>query len=227
MQTPIYQKIKLEMCEEIANLPANSSIASERDLALKYDVSRMTVRKAINELVEEGYLYRNKNKGTFVADSVLRKKNTSAITFLKQDKNIEYEIINFDIKATSWNKSLDASKKLAINIEDSIVQIVRLVLLNNRPQSVEEIYIAKKDVPEKDLANFRRLLDLDYYIDQGSITQTFIPMLIPIQYAKLLKLKMGIPIILIENLIRAKSGNPLIYIKSYNNPKEKIIEITT
>lgn len=226
MQTPIYQKIKSEIYKEISMLPANTSISSERDLALRYNVSRMTVRKAISSLVDGGYLYRDKNKGTFVADSVFRKKSNSTVDFIKQDKDLKYDVINFDIKSAPWNKNIDAVKKLDLSTEDSIVQVVRLVLLDKRPQSVEEIYVSRKDIPDKDFADFKKKLNLDYYINQGIVTQTFIPILVPIQYMKLLKLKMGTPIILIESLIRAKNGTPLIYIKLFNNPKEKIIEIT-
>lgn len=43
-------------------------IPSERELMAKFDVSRITVRKAIEELVQEGYLYKVHGKGTYVKD---------------------------------------------------------------------------------------------------------------------------------------------------------------
>lgn len=226
MQTPIYQQIKDKMCEEIICLPANSSISSERDLALKYSASRMTVRKAISELVEEGYLYRDKNKGTFVADQKLRKKNTSTITFVEEKEKIVNKIIYFNIKNASWNKDQDVIDKLNISMEDSILKVVRLISSEGRPQSIEEIFMARKNIDDEDLGNFKKLLDLNYYIAQGSITQIFIPILIPSKYAHLLSLELNTPIILVDNIINSKNGKPLIYIKTYNNPNEKIIEIT-
>ena len=58
MATPIYRKIKDLIMQEIEDKTANSPIDSERDMAVRFDASRMTVRKAIDELVEEGFLYR-------------------------------------------------------------------------------------------------------------------------------------------------------------------------
>ncbi len=49
-------------------LKAGDAIPSERELAQTYDVSRVTVRRAINDLVREGFLRRENRRGTFVAD---------------------------------------------------------------------------------------------------------------------------------------------------------------
>ncbi|MET7998137.1 GntR family transcriptional regulator [Amycolatopsis sp. CA-161197] len=48
-------------------LPPGSPIPSERELAQRYGVSRLTVRSAIGKLVEEGLLARVRGKGTFTA----------------------------------------------------------------------------------------------------------------------------------------------------------------
>ena len=64
----MYIKVKLLIEEDIKHLVPNAMIQSERDLAIKYDVSRMTARKAIEELIKEGKLYRKEKVGTFVAD---------------------------------------------------------------------------------------------------------------------------------------------------------------
>lgn len=48
-------------------LPPGAPIPSERELAQRYGVSRLTVRSAIGKLVEEGLLARVRGKGTFTA----------------------------------------------------------------------------------------------------------------------------------------------------------------
>ena len=54
MSLPIYKKIKNKMIEEIASLRVNDAIPGERVLAETYGASRMTVRKGLDELVDEG-----------------------------------------------------------------------------------------------------------------------------------------------------------------------------
>ena len=63
-----YEVIKNEIKEQIEDniLKPNQVIASENEMCRHYDVSRVTVRKAIDELCAEGILYRIKGKGCFV-----------------------------------------------------------------------------------------------------------------------------------------------------------------
>ena len=52
-------------------------------------------------------------------------------------------------------------------------------------------------------------------------------MIVPAQYANQLKIKITTPIIMAESTIRSKNGKPLVYIKTFYNPFEKTIEITS
>ena len=67
-RVPKYYLLKKDLAEKIENeeFPSDSPIPSERELMEAYQVSRITVRKAIDELVNEGYLYKIQGKGTYV-----------------------------------------------------------------------------------------------------------------------------------------------------------------
>lgn len=222
MGVPIYRQIKDLILKEIEAKPANSPIASERELAVKYDASRMTVRNAINELVEEGFLYRQKNKGTFVADQKLLKKNT-AVTTLHDEDTYKFNILYFN----HMEADADIAERLEIGLGEQVLRIVRLNTRNNKAQSVEEVYFIRNNVPEEDMNNLGKLLDLNTYVVEGSLSQRFIPMIVPVKYANLLQVKLNTPIIMVDNILLSKNGKPVVRIKAYNNPFEKIIEITT
>lgn len=74
MSQPRYLKIKNEILERIQSgrLQADDRIPSEHELAKKYSVSRLTVQRAIRELVSEGLLRRKQGSGTFVTDQTHR-----------------------------------------------------------------------------------------------------------------------------------------------------------
>lgn len=65
---PKYYVLKQKIIQMIENeeVAEGETIPSEHELIAKYDISRITVRRAIDELVNEGYLYRVHGKGTFV-----------------------------------------------------------------------------------------------------------------------------------------------------------------
>jgi GntR family transcriptional regulator len=66
MKTPKYQSIFAEMRERCLNLPVDTRLPPERQLAAHFQVSLMTVRQALAELAAEGWVERVPGRGTFV-----------------------------------------------------------------------------------------------------------------------------------------------------------------
>lgn len=152
------------------------------------------------------------------------KKNTSAETLNKPaDDTYDYSVIYF----SSCFSDEKVASYLELEPEDGLVRIVRLNRKNGNPLSVEEIYLIQSLVNGSDRNNINKLLDLGVYIDEGSVTQKFLPVTVPIKYSNLLHIKLDTPIILIESIIISKIGTPVVYIREFNNPMEKVIEITT
>ncbi|MDF2522884.1 MAG: araR2 [Clostridiales bacterium] len=67
-EKPKYQQLKDYLIQTIKTqeLHAGEKIPSENELAEKFEISRHTIRQAIGELVNEGWLYRVQGKGTYV-----------------------------------------------------------------------------------------------------------------------------------------------------------------
>ena len=82
---PLYQQLqrKLRLAIENRVLGADDALPPERDLAEELNVSRITVRKAIDGLVEEGLLIRKQGSGTFVTNRV--EKNFAKLTSFSED----------------------------------------------------------------------------------------------------------------------------------------------
>ena len=66
---PLYYQLKQIILEAIkrGDYPVDSLIPTEKELSEMFRISRTTVRQAITEMVQEGWLYRVASKGTFVA----------------------------------------------------------------------------------------------------------------------------------------------------------------
>lgn len=82
---PLYQQLQRRLRLAIENrvLGADDALPPERDLAEELNVSRITVRKAIDGLVEEGLLIRKQGSGTFVTNRV--EKNFAKLTSFSED----------------------------------------------------------------------------------------------------------------------------------------------
>ncbi|BCA60848.1 GntR family transcriptional regulator [Sphingomonas sp. HMP9] len=83
--SPLYLQLQELIRNAIGEklLVQGNAIPAERDLAIEYDVSRITVRKAIGGLVEEGLLTRRRGAGTFVAGRV--EKSFSKLSSFSED----------------------------------------------------------------------------------------------------------------------------------------------
>ena len=79
--TPLYLQLKNKLQEDIENgrLAPGSKIPTEFELGEQYGVSRVTVRKALKELSDQGYLERKSGKGTFVAEKKLQRSLSSGV----------------------------------------------------------------------------------------------------------------------------------------------------
>lgn len=77
MSQPLYKKILTDLREEILSgkLAVEEQLPTEKELSDRYQVSRITSKRALNELEQEGLIYRVRGKGSFV-----KAKETSATT---------------------------------------------------------------------------------------------------------------------------------------------------
>jgi GntR family transcriptional regulator len=82
---PLYQQLQRALREAIEKrvLGPDVALPPERDLAQMYDISRITVRKAIDGLVEQGLLVRRQGSGNFVSSRV--EKNFAKLTSFSED----------------------------------------------------------------------------------------------------------------------------------------------
>lgn len=154
---PIYVQVKNLLIQKIQNGEFNvgDQLPSERELSTKYDVSRMTARKSVTEIVNEGYAYRKKGKGTYVVCQKLKRdliKLSSFSTLLK-----EKGVTNFTNKVID-KRIIEADSKLSEVLEITIGSLVYLIIRvrygNGKPMALEYSYIPKELFP--------RLLEYDF-----------------------------------------------------------------
>jgi GntR family transcriptional regulator len=83
---PLYHQLSQSILAQITNgeLEPGDTLPPERELTAAFDVSRITVRRAIDELENEGYVHRVQGKGTFVAPPRIQ-RGTLKLTSFSED----------------------------------------------------------------------------------------------------------------------------------------------
>src|SRR5512140_2781443 len=86
--TPLYIQIRNSLHDDIMNrvLLPGQKLPSEDELAVRFGVSRMTVRQGISDLIDEGLLYRRHGVGTFVAHPHIERDHSRLESFVESAK---------------------------------------------------------------------------------------------------------------------------------------------
>ena len=110
--TPIYEQIKIQIINQIMSGELNEGdiIPSIRSLALDIKISVMTVKKAYDELEEEGYIKSVQGKGTFVAP-----KNMELV---REQANKDIE--NYILKIIEISNKFNISKEEIVDLVEYI-----------------------------------------------------------------------------------------------------------
>ena len=141
---PLHYQIKEILREMIENevLKPGEPIPTERELCVIQGVSRMTVNKAIMSLVNDGLIYREQGKGTFVSIAKVNREILLLKGFTEQmeDNGVisKTRILSYEI--------LDATKQCKLELkmpidENEIIEIKRLRFGDEQPIAIETAWL--------------------------------------------------------------------------------------
>ncbi len=216
MRIPIHLTIYEDIKKDILNgkFAPNEAIPSERNISVHYNVSRMTVRQAINQLVFDGYLYRKKGSGTFVSEKVRGNFAKGVIGFEAEMERRGYSTSNQELLFQKELPSDEVVKALEIESFEGVFHIERVRFADGLPMAVEQSYRALRVSPnlkERDLSDslMKELEVLGYEI--GYADQSIHAVLATESQAAALGIEPKSPLLLVRLIIHSSDGDVLQY----------------
>lgn len=142
----IYSDLKNKITNNV--LKPGEKITDEISLCKEYDCSRMTVKKGMELLVQEGLIYRKKGLGSFVmshSDSSRIEIPERELSGLSKNtkQSLQSKILDFRLEFASAK----IAKALEINQNDPVYKINRLRSINGRPHVLELTYMNTQITP--------------------------------------------------------------------------------
>ena len=136
---PLYRQLMDRLRDDIAGgvYPPHSRIPSEAELGQNYQVSRVTVRKALAELTREGLLRRMQGKGTFVCAPRISQSLRDVTSFHEACRLTGRTPGTRVIGARMTAPEAQVRQDLQLAEEDSCVEITRLRLADDEPVMLE------------------------------------------------------------------------------------------
>lgn len=143
---PMYVWIRETLRGEITRgiLKRGEQLPPEHELASKFKVSRMTIRKSIEDLVDEGLLYRRHGVGTFVAFPHLERDHTRLTSFFDKAKGegLETSVTLLNLETIPARQKV--AKALDIAPGDLVIRVETLRFADRTPITVHDAHIPHK-----------------------------------------------------------------------------------
>ena len=220
MQEPMYIKIHNQIKRDIENKKyrVGERIPAERQLASKFNVSRMTLRQAIKTLEDEGILERRLGSGTYVSSQKVQEKMSGIMSFtditrsngqVPSSKLLSYRITK---------PSLSEKEKLKIQDTDNVLRMERVRFADNVPICYEVATIPYELVSRfsKDeiSSSLYQTLEEKGGYKIGSVVENIGAAVANENEARLLSVKKGEPLVTIRQVTEHSNLYPFEYVRA-------------
>jgi GntR family transcriptional regulator len=219
---PIYYQMIQYIRGQVENHFWNEDdmIPSERELCEKNEISRMTVRQAIESLVNEGILYRKRGIGTFVSRQKVDQVLVKPTNFTADMLSIGMKPSSKTLRCGILSATKEIAKILKINDGDPVIELCRLRLANDKPMAVEQAFIlqdAAKSILNTPMDNKSLYSVLK---DECGLNIVLAKQTIQIAYSdqefsRILNIKLDSPTFLMDRIDYLSDNRPIEYVKSY------------
>ena len=210
---PIFKQISDAIREEIEHgaLPAGAPIPSEREYAERLKISRMTVRAAINELVQEGMLLRRPGRATQVANGKINKNAVGFMSFTEDMQSRGMKAASRLLNFRQETADAAVAAQLGLPTGGRVFVIERVRLANQEPMAVESIYLPVNrfsGLDQFDLTqhSLYHLMEQEFRTHPKTADETIEAVQLTAAEARLLEVRSGSPALLARRVTRDEDG---------------------
>ena len=209
---PKYKQVATQIESDIVNhvYQHTNKLLTEDEYATKYGVSRNTVRKAIEILVNKGYVYQVQGSGVFVRDhynsDLINLEKLQGLTSDFSGRKVETRVLHFE--QTTADEAV--AERMKCPVGTPVYYVKRLRLVDDHPFSVEDSYFRKElviyldeNIVQKSIYTYLRS---DQKLAIGFADRVIYADFLNKDAADLLDLKENDPALLVDNTVYLTNG---------------------
>jgi GntR family transcriptional regulator len=220
---PLYHQVRMALLAliEEGGLQEGSLFPTEREIGQKLHVSRITVRRAIDELVREGYLVAQQGKGTFVARPKIDRSMTQMQSFseqmLKEGHRPGSQLLSLRHEKAAGH----VASVLEIQNDDWVWVVERLRHADDEPICISVTYLSLPLDITLTPAELRQETSLWAILDKKGIRLTRSEDTVQAVRAgkresELLNIEIDAPLLLVEGVVFTADNTPIEYHEMFN-----------
>jgi GntR family transcriptional regulator len=222
---PVYYQLKEAIKQKINEgiWKVGECIDSERELSEQYSLSRMTVRQALGDLVQEGILHREKGKGTFVCEPKVKQRDIMSFSDMVRKMGLtpRTEVRSFEKIHTPEHIADLISFEEVYKIDR--LRIAEDVVIANEVIYIPCDYCGYIDVEKLEHSFYSILKDYGYVIDHSE--SSIQAVLMNEEYKNIFNTSANLPLIKVFSSNIAEDGRLLFVEESIYRSDKYILEV--
>lgn len=219
---PYYYQIENILAESIENneFKVNDFLPSERELCVKFNVSKITIRKALSNLEFKGMIKKVKGKGSIVSNKKIEGRILNKLIGTFNDLvEMGFDVNNEILSKNIAKPSEEVRNKLGLETDEDILIFERLRFINGESYQYSKSHIPDKLIPNFDLnlitsRSLYEVLKKEYGFKINRITRIVEASIASAFDAKIFRIKEGYPILAFQNIAYLDGDKPMEF--SYN-----------
>lgn len=201
------------------NLRPGDRLPSERELAERFNVQRLTVRSALKRLINENIIYSVRGSGNYVGEEKIIRNllefGSLTKTIATSGNALKTKVIHINLIESDKK----VAKKLQLTIGTKLYEIKRLRIVREIPLALETSYIPAsyvKNIQKVDLENtsLYEVLEKEYDIKLVTAAQEISMVFANEKENQLLGIEEGEALLMLESIAEDSEGNKIEYSKS-------------
>ncbi|MBK5108065.1 MAG: GntR family transcriptional regulator [Anaerolineales bacterium] len=217
---PFYQQLYEILLDKIQRREwqPGDMIPPESELIEEYQVSRNTVRQVLEKLVNDGLIYRQRGRGSFVSHPTLEQAMTRIVSFTEDMHQRGFAPGTRVLSTDLIPAEEEIANQLDVPIGEQLVCLRRLRMADGEPMSIEESYLIHKycpDILERDYAlePLSTVLEAEYGIRIASAKQVIQAIQALPDLANLLEIPPSAALLLITRVSFSQGRIPIEYLR--------------
>ncbi len=218
---PYYQQLADLLRREIAEREGQRRIyqlPSEHDLAERHGISRATVRHALDVLERDGWIYREKGKGSFAAARRVEQDLTQLVSTTEDMRDRGWSLLTRVISLDTVPAPPHVADALELAGGPFVYELCRLRIVEDEPLSLQMTYLPVELCPkleENDLTlSLYRLLEARYGLRLWTATEVLRARCATPYEAQMLQIQEGTPVMTMERTTYAASRVAVEYLEA-------------
>lgn len=219
---PLYQQIYEILYEKIIQneWKPGTLVPPESSLMETYDVSRITVRKAFDMLVQDGLVYRKPGKGTLVAHRKLEHNLSRIVSFTEDMKQRGFQTSTKVLLSGVGKATEHIAQALHIAPDEELAYLKRLRMADDEPMCIEESYLIHRyfqGILEHDFSeqSLREVTSQKYGVKLVRANQIIRAINATAEIAETLSIREDAAVLYFERVSFSQDNMPIEFLKAY------------